>query len=949
MENGIRSPWMPCNEVMDLEPLTLPATSAEPRRQPIPVLVAVVPMAAGVVLWLVTGSIFSLCFAALGPLMIAASLLDGLRIRRRERRAAADDESAGWRRAEQDLLRRHRRERRELRRAHPDAAGCLQDAPLRDLQAIDDSTPVVIGSGARRSALRVTGDDSERARGFRKRAAQVDDVPVTVAMGRGICLRGPAPVVAAAARALVVQMCLRHAPGQLALMGGGLESLGLAGFPHARRALRGAWRLAIVMGDEECTDAAAQIRVCEAGQDVPEGVTTLIDCVEPGRARLRTSAGVEDIAVECLSRAQAVSIAAGSIEREGEVAQLPDRVGLEELALPTHAGRSGLAAAIGRTESADVVLDLVEDGPHAIVTGMTGAGKSELLVTWITSIARSHGPDEVTFVLADFKGGTAFDPLRALPHVAAVMTDLDEEGARRGVESLTAELRRRESVLAETGARNVTEAGGRLGRLVIVVDEFAALMQEHPDLGAVFTDVAARGRALGMHLILGTQRAAGVIRDGLAANCPLRVSLRVTESADSRLVIGCDDAAELPGGAASRGLAFVRRPQDTTPAVMRVALTGAGELRDTGSRWPDAVAAVSPWLPQLPLRLDLDELAHTHPSGDALLVGLADEPERQRQTAMLLRPGIDRGLAVIGGSGSGRTTLLRALAEQCPRSVVLGVEPERDWDVLAGLLEAGAAAAQLVLCDDLDQIVASFPVEYGQVFLERMEKLVRSAAARGCTVVVTTGRASGQTSRVIEALPVRMLLRMGTRMEHLAAGGDADGYRRDRTAGRGRVGQHEVQIAWTDAPARTDTRTTVHIERWTPAAPVVGVVALGVGRVVERLRSAYPDHIVTPVADRSQEAMNAGVPAVDALAAGAVPTILVGDADGWQRQWPLWQRIRLEGEMLFLAECAGELRSFAGSRELPPYAEPHVGRAWSIHAGSAPRRVVIPELDATGR
>lgn len=174
------------------------------------------------------------------------------------------------------------------------------------------------------------------------------------------------------------------------------------------------------------------------------------------------------------------------------------------------------------------------------------------------------------------------------------MTDLDDEGARRGVQSLTAELRRREAVLADLGAKNIAEADGRLARLVIVVDEFAALLQDHPDLGAVFTDVAARGRALGMHLILGTQRAAGVIRDGLAANCPLRVSLRVTEAADSRLVIGSDDAAELPGGAASRGLAFVRRPQDAAATAVRVALAGASDLRGISARWPDATAPASP-------------------------------------------------------------------------------------------------------------------------------------------------------------------------------------------------------------------------------------------------------------------------------------------------------------------------------------------------------------------
>src|SRR4051794_9837186 len=105
---------MPCNGGMELEPLTLPAATAEPRRQPLPVLAAVVPIAAGVVLWLITGSILSMCFAALGPLMIGASLLDGVRTRRRDKRKSAEDETASWRRAEEDLRRRQQRERREL-------------------------------------------------------------------------------------------------------------------------------------------------------------------------------------------------------------------------------------------------------------------------------------------------------------------------------------------------------------------------------------------------------------------------------------------------------------------------------------------------------------------------------------------------------------------------------------------------------------------------------------------------------------------------------------------------------------------------------------------------------------------------------------------------------------------------------------------------------------------
>lgn len=934
---------------MDLEPLTLPAAPAPPRKQPVPVLAAVVPIAAGVMLWLVTGSIFSLCFAALGPLMIGASLLDGLRTRRRDRRAAASEETAAWSRVEQELRRRHQRERRELRRVHPDAAGCVKEPPLRDLQTIDEATPIVIGSGRRRSALRVTGGDGERAREFRERAVDVNDVPITVPMGRGICLRGPAPVAAAAARALIVQLCLRHAPAQLALVGDGLELLGLDGFPHAGRPRRGAWRLAVTVGAGERADASAEVRVAGADSEVPEGITTVLDCLDPARARVRTTAGVEEIQTECLSRPQARAVAASSVEREGDVAQLPDSVALADLRALVSGECRGLSAAIGRTESADVVLDLVEDGPHAIVTGMTGSGKSELLVTWVTSMARAHGPEEVTFVLADFKGGTAFDPLRALPHVAAVITDLNEEEARRGVHSLTAELRRRESVLQELGARNIAESAGQLARLVIVVDEFAALLQEHPDLGEVFTDVAARGRALGMHLILGTQRAAGVIREALAANCPLRVSLRVTEAADSRLVIGSDDAAELPGGAGSRGLAFVRRPQDDAAAAVRVALASAHDLRAIGARWPDAQAQTSPWLPPLPARLALTEVTGGHDAAECVVLGIADEPERQRQEPVLLRPGTDRGLAIIGGSGSGRSTALRTLAAQSEQAVLLDADPERAWDTVVALSHARTSTPALVLCDDLDQLVAAYPAEHAQVFLERLEKLARSAVARGCTLVISTGRVSGQIARVIEALPVRMLLRVGTKLEHLAAGGDNDAYRRDRLPGRGRIDDREVQVVWTEPNVLSAgeaglTSAGANAGHWAPTARVIGVVAPSVRHVVEALGSAYPDSEVMKVGDRPGDA--AGEPPRTGSGASK---ILVGDAESWQRQWALWQRIRHEGEMVILAESAGELRAFTGSRELPPYAELHAGRAWSIHDGHAPRRVSIPGLDPARR
>src|SRR5690606_4834165 len=236
--------------------------------------------------------------------------------------------------------------------------------------------------------------------------------PIAVPMGRGICIRAPSPVASAVARAIAVQLCLRHAPSQLALVGPGVAALGLDGFPHARRARPGVRRVAVVIGaDAERTEASAQLRVCAPGADVPEGVTTVLDFTDPRDARVRAASGVERVELECLSRAQTLAVAELSSGREEEVGVLPDAVALGEL---RDGGGDGLSAAIGRGSDAVLSVDLVEDGPHAIVTGMTGSGKSELLVTWITAMAQQHGPHEVVFVLADFKGGTAFDPLRGL-------------------------------------------------------------------------------------------------------------------------------------------------------------------------------------------------------------------------------------------------------------------------------------------------------------------------------------------------------------------------------------------------------------------------------------------------------------------------------------------------------------------------------------------------------
>ena len=150
----------------------------------------------------------------------------------------------------------------------------------------------------------------------------------------------------------------------------------------------------------------------------------------------------------------------------------------------------------------------------------------------------------------DFKGGAAFDACARLPHTVGMVTDLDEALVERALRALEAELQYRERLLRSAGADNLRAYHERehdepLPRLVVVIDEFAKMAREQPELLAALVDVAQRGRTLGVHLILATQRPAGVVNDHIRTNTNLRIALRVQDAADSVDVIGERDAAEI--------------------------------------------------------------------------------------------------------------------------------------------------------------------------------------------------------------------------------------------------------------------------------------------------------------------------------------------------------------------------------------------------------------------
>ena len=174
-------------------------------------------------------------------------------------------------------------------------------------------------------------------------------------------------------------------------------------------------------------------------------------------------------------------------------------------------------AVVGHGQHGPHVIDLVRDGPHVLVGGTTGSGKSEFLRTLVTSLATSAPPEELTFVLVDFKGGAAFGACAALPHVVGLVTDLDDHlvtacpdvAARRAAPAGAALRRRWVPATSRPTGGQADPDGEPVPRLVVVVDELRALVDELPEFVTGLVRLAALGRSLGVHLVLATQRPAG--------------------------------------------------------------------------------------------------------------------------------------------------------------------------------------------------------------------------------------------------------------------------------------------------------------------------------------------------------------------------------------------------------------------------------------------------------
>ncbi len=420
---------------------------------------------------------------------------------------------------------------------------------------------------------------------------------------------------------------------------------------------------------------------------------------------LLTAAGVNHARpFDILSPASA---AAATLESPGllELLAVDDRGGLTEATEHWHVidNDGFLRVPIGvDPDLRPIYLDLKESalagmGPHGLMVGATGSGKSELLRTLVCALALMHSPEVLAFVLVDFKGGASFASYASLPHVAGVVTNLADDLALvdRILAALGGEQRRRQEMLAKAGnLGNVREyrALYRAGKLppeladqpmpdlLLVVDEFAELLDTEPAFIDFFLTIGRVGRSLGIHLLLASQRLEEGKLRGLDTYLSYRLSLRTFSAAESRTVLGVPDAYSLPqapgGGYLKVGTtsferfqaSYVSGPDADGVSVMDKII---GQLTDA------ADSAHQIWLPPLGGEMPLDALmggfvndpdrgfaAAGWPATGALAVpvGVADEPARQRQLPLAIDfAGAQGNLAIAGAPQSGKSVLLRTM------------------------------------------------------------------------------------------------------------------------------------------------------------------------------------------------------------------------------------------------------------------------------------------------
>lgn len=793
--------------------LTLPRAATPPPPPSFPLAGLVLPILGAVVLFLILRTPWVLLIAILGPLSVLGSMADQRRIRRRNARRAQRDYSSEHRAVDERIRRHHS----ELR-----ATWGELDPPLDRLRAADPGHwwrrvpggPLRVGEGARASGIVLDGDDIGSDDALHRRAGEVSGAAVLVAGTGQIAVVGPAPLAHAVVRAWVLRSMLDTAPGRLRVRCDIPEILGAEAYPHTAPAgatftVRAAGALSAARSE---ADAPGDIDVLVArfAEDLRGHTGPVIDLTAEGvhlwpeGTRGPGTRVVPDVlGARGWQSARIPIIERARARHSTHLDAAPHPL---EVRTPLDAGSPAtLDAPLGLDDEGQVVcVDLRRDGPHALIGGTTGSGKSELLQSWLAALAARNTPQQLSIVLIDFKGGTGLARIARLPHTAGLLTDLDPTAVERALHGLRAEVLRRERALRAGDAADIDELGpsGRPARLLIVIDEYRAAVEQQPDLRAVIVDLAARGRALGIHLLLCTQQPA--TGDALAANCALRIGLRMHSAGDSRALLGDPGAAAFT--AAGRAMVAGSGPL----RVVQVGRLRADEIRPLEAPGPAGPAARI-WAPPLPFPL-LADARGASPS----TLGLCDRPGAREHE--VFDPDVwSRGLLITGPAASGRSRALGALAVRAgARGLAVhilgagrgGAGPDALESVWDGVFEQldrvrrGGPEPSVLVIDDLDLVLARAGDELALRLRDGLRALSREGAAHGVVLLLAAERLRAGHDTLAEGLPE---LRLGA----LSLGSDHGRRAGNVPPGRGLWQGDAVQLIegpplsdWAPAPTR---------------------------------------------------------------------------------------------------------------------------------------------------
>ncbi|ECB9830915.1 type VII secretion protein EssC [Listeria monocytogenes] len=393
-----------------------------------------------------------------------------------------------------------------------------------------------------------------------------------------------------------------------------------------------------------------------------------------------------------------------------------------------------LAVPLGLRGKDDIVqLNLHEKahGPHGLVAGTTGSGKSEIIQSYIISLGVNFHPYEVAFLLIDYKGGGMANLFKNMPHLLGTITNLDGAQSMRALASIKAELQKRQRLFGEHDVNHINQyqklykqgkATEPMPHLFLISDEFAELKSEQPEFMKELVSTARIGRSLGIHLILATQKPSGVVDDQIWSNSKFKLALKVQNASDSNEILKTPDAAEitLPGRSylqvgnneiyelfqsAWSGADYVPDKESTDYIDTTIyAINDLGQYdiltedlsgldkKDDLTKLPSELDAVidhihayteasgiealpRPWLPPLPERIFAQDL---HPVNfeDAwkepkkplqATIGLLDQPELQAQVPLTLDLTKDGHVAVFSSPGFGKSTFLQSLVMDLAR------------------------------------------------------------------------------------------------------------------------------------------------------------------------------------------------------------------------------------------------------------------------------------------